>query len=76
MLFLFIKEDIILRLITRWNIRKKIWKKICSSGLKLPSFRAYTEKRSTNHENLLALTKPEFGQEIVNEEPSLSSTQN
>lgn len=45
-----------------------------NESTKLPSFRPNLEKRHSNNE-LLALTKPEFGQEITNEEPQLSATQ-
>lgn len=49
-------------------------KKTSESG-KLPSFRMTIEKRSSNNEQLLTSSKPEFGQEITNEDPVLSTTQ-
>jgi hypothetical protein len=49
-------------------------KKVNESG-KLPSFRMTVEKRISANEQLMASSKPEFGQEITNEDPVLSSTQ-
>lgn len=49
-------------------------KKINENG-KLPAFRTTIEKRISANQNLLSASKPQFGQEITNEEPLMSSTQ-
>lgn len=49
-------------------------KKNNESG-KLPSFRMTIEKRISNNDQFLTSSKPDFGQEITNEDPGLSSTQ-